>query len=191
MQSMLHSPSSPLAIGNRHRRLMSPAPPSVSGNSEATGLPDAMTMTTAITKAGALGRSTIGGVGIPIPTEAAVAATTAETTTVETENANVHSLGMTRRHGLSASHRAVNWTKVMTVNGVIILARGRENGDRHLVRDRRMKRTRRRKSENVRSYNLPRTISRCCFKSKRRLWKICSRSEKLSSDESEWTFTYV
>ena len=26
----------------------------------------------------------------------------------------------------------------MTVNGVIILARGRENGDHHLVRDRRM-----------------------------------------------------
>ena len=134
---------------------------------------------------------------MPIPTEtraqdgAAVAATTAETTTVETENANVHSLGMTRRHGLSASHRIVNWTKVMTVNGVIILARGRENGDRHLARDRRMKRTRRRKSENVRSYNSPRTLSKCCFKSKRRLWKICSRSEKLSSDESEWTFTYV
>ena len=79
---------------------------------------------------------------MPIPTEtraqdgAAVAATTAETTTAETENANVHSLGMTRRHGLSASHRIVNRTKVMTVNGVITPARGRENRDRLLVRER-------------------------------------------------------
>ena len=140
MQSTPGSPSSPLAIGNPHRRLMSPAPHTVSGNSEAADSTDATKMATTSREV-AIGRSTLGGVGIPIPTEtraqdgAAVAATTAETTTVETENANVHSLGMTRRHGLSASHRAVNWTKVMTVNGVIILARGRENGDRHLVRE--------------------------------------------------------
>ena len=52
----------------------------------------------------------------------------------------------------------------------------------------RMKRTRRRKSENVRSYSSPRTVSRCYFKSKCRCWRICIRSKKLSSDESEWIF---
>ena len=76
MQSTPRKNSSPLGIDNRHRDWKSPAPPSVNGRSEATDLPDATAMTTANTEA-ALGRSTIGGVGIPIPTEAAVAATTA------------------------------------------------------------------------------------------------------------------
>ena len=125
---------------------MSQAPPSVSGSSEATDSTDATTIMMAImSREVALGRSTIGGVsGITrdtIPTEtqaqggAAVAATTAETTTVETENATVNRLRMPRRKGLSANRPIIDWTKVMTANDVSILARGRENGDRHLVRE--------------------------------------------------------
>ncbi len=137
--------SSLLAIGNRHREAMSGTTISQwefrgnrfdrcyddhDGDHEQRGRPRPFD--------DRRGRESL---GIPIPTEtqaqggAAVAATTAETTTVQTENATVNRLRMPRRKGLSANRPIINWTKEMTANDVSILARGRENGDRHLVRE--------------------------------------------------------